>query len=60
MRLDGKAVHKSELPEKICLHCWRPFAWRKKWERNWDAITCCSEACKGELKRLKRTGGASS
>ena len=55
MRRDGKAVRKSDLPEKICVVCSRPFLWRKKWERDWDAITCCSEACKGELKRARRS-----
>lgn len=55
MRRDGKVVRKSDLPEKICLHCGRPFAWRKKWERDWDAITSCSEACKGELKRARKS-----
>jgi hypothetical protein len=55
MRRDGKAVRKSDLPEKICVVCRRPFLWRKKWERDWDAITCCSEACKGELKRARRS-----
>jgi hypothetical protein len=56
MRRDGKVVHKSDLPEKICVICHRPFLWRKKWERDWDAITCCSEVCKGELKRARRSG----
>ena len=34
---------KSNLPEKICVVCGRPFAWRKKWERCWDEVTCCSD-----------------
>ncbi|MEI6344624.1 MAG: DUF2256 domain-containing protein [Verrucomicrobiota bacterium] len=53
MRIKGKAVKKTDLPEKICLQCHRPFSWRKKWERDWGSITCCSEACKGELKRTR-------
>ena len=36
---------KSNLPEKICVVCGRPFAWRKKWERCWDEVTCCSKSC---------------
>jgi hypothetical protein len=56
MRRNGKSVNKSDLPEKFCLHCGRPFAWRKKWERDWDSVTCCSEACKGALKRSRRSG----
>ncbi|KAB2639006.1 MAG: DUF2256 domain-containing protein [Verrucomicrobia bacterium] len=55
MRRNGKAVQKSDLPQKVCLHCHRPFAWRRKWERDWDSITCCSEACKGEYKRARRS-----
>lgn len=55
MRVNGKAVSKSDLPEKICLHCGRPFAWRKKWERVWESIICCSEACKGEFKRARKS-----
>ena len=54
MRRNGKAVSKSDLPEKICLHCGRTFVWRRKWERDWDAVTCCSDACKGDLKRSRR------
>ncbi|MBA3853078.1 MAG: DUF2256 domain-containing protein [Gemmatimonas sp.] len=37
---------KSELPEKDCLSCGRPFTWRKKWERDWDAVKYCSDACR--------------
>ncbi|NVK75210.1 MAG: DUF2256 domain-containing protein [Oceanospirillaceae bacterium] len=33
-------------PTKICLVCNRPFTWRKKWERDWDAVKYCSERCR--------------
>eukprot|EP01035_Chromulina_nebulosa_P050404 gene50405-68524_t len=33
----GKMIRKSEIPTKICPVCVRPFAWRKKWERDWDS-----------------------
>nr|WP_306545253.1 DUF2256 domain-containing protein [Malikia spinosa] len=23
-----------------------PFAWRKKWERDWDQVKYCSERCR--------------
>ena len=36
---------KSNLPEKMCVVCGRPFAWRKKWERCWDEVTCCPKSC---------------
>lgn len=37
---------KSELPSKDCLACGRPFVWRKKWERNWENVKYCSDACR--------------
>ncbi len=46
-------MKKSELPEKICPVCQRPFTWRKKWERNWDSVKYCSNACR---KKKKATG----
>lgn len=33
--------------DKICKTCGRAFSWRKKWERDWDVITYCSDACRG-------------
>lgn len=45
-------MHKKPyLPEKICLHCGRPYAWRKKWARAWDEVKYCSERCRREHKR---------
>lgn len=41
-----KGVKKSELPEKICTQCGRPFSWRKKWEKTWEQVKYCSNACK--------------
>lgn len=37
---------KADLPQKICVACGRPFAWRKKWAGVWDAVKYCSERCK--------------
>ena len=37
---------KSELPQKICACCGLPFSWRKKWERDWDAVRFCSDRCR--------------
>ncbi|NCN71793.1 MAG: DUF2256 domain-containing protein [Rhodoferax sp.] len=37
---------KSDLPSKICPVCSKPFAWRKKWERDWDNVKYCSERCR--------------
>jgi hypothetical protein len=44
-------VHrKPNLPEKICQSCGRPFAWRKKWERDWNEVRFCSERCRRSAK----------
>jgi hypothetical protein len=41
-----KMVRKGDLQEKICLSCQRPFAWRKKWARDWDQVKYCSVRCR--------------
>ena len=38
---------KSDLPEKTCATCGRPFTWRKKWARVWDEVRYCSDRCRG-------------
>ncbi|MFH5802426.1 DUF2256 domain-containing protein [Alienimonas sp. DA493] len=40
-----------DLPTKICPVCGRPFRWRKKWERDWENVRYCSEACRRAGKR---------
>jgi hypothetical protein len=52
-----RGVKKSNLPEKICIHCARPFAWRKKWEKVWDEVKYCSEQCR---RSFRPSGNASS
>ena len=42
--------NKSNLPEKVCVVCQRPFAWRKKWENCWDEVKYCSKRCQGNKK----------
>ncbi|MBM4455163.1 MAG: DUF2256 domain-containing protein [Verrucomicrobia bacterium] len=42
----GRTVAKGDLPSKICAHCGRPFAWRKKWARDWEKVRFCSNACR--------------
>ena len=37
---------KPHLPHKICAACGRPFAWRRKWAKSWDAVRYCSKACR--------------
>mmetsp|Transcript_21574 Transcript_21574/g.35587 ORF Transcript_21574/g.35587 Transcript_21574/m.35587 type:complete len:116 (+) Transcript_21574:114-461(+) len=47
-----KKPSKSNLPEKICVVCNRPFTWRKKWERSWDEVTCCSKSCNAKRRSM--------
>lgn len=42
---------KSDLPVKTCIACGRSMVWRKAWERAWDAVKYCSDACR------KKKGG---
>ncbi|MEM8694060.1 MAG: DUF2256 domain-containing protein [Pseudomonadota bacterium] len=46
-----KMRRKSDLPQKTCPVCQRPFTWRKKWSKVWDEVKYCSERC-------RRKGGA--
>jgi hypothetical protein len=48
LKANNKTVKKENLPSKKCLHCGRPFTWRKKWERSWEEVKYCSEACKSK------------
>jgi hypothetical protein len=49
-RLMPKMRKKSELPTKTCVVCGLPFAWRKKWARDWDHVTHCSDRCRSAGK----------
>ena len=31
---------------KACAACGRTITWRKKWERDWDSVRFCSDACR--------------
>ncbi|HAL71474.1 MAG TPA: DUF2256 domain-containing protein [Verrucomicrobiales bacterium] len=39
-------MRKENLPVKLCSVCQRPFAWRKKWEKVWNEVRYCGEACR--------------
>ncbi|PQM64497.1 MAG: DUF2256 domain-containing protein [Rhodobacteraceae bacterium] len=41
-------MKKSDLPQKICPTCNRPFYWRKKWQANWKEVKYCSRRCRSE------------
>ena len=45
-------------PDKTCATCGRRIEWRKKWERCWDEVKYCSDACRrskpaGDERRLE-------
>ncbi len=52
----GRTVAKGNLPSKLCPACNRPFSWRRKWARDWDQVTWCSDRCRAEGRRAG--GGA--
>ena len=41
-----KMRKKSDLPTKTCVVCKLPFTWRKKWERDWEQVSHCSDRCR--------------
>ena len=47
----GGGKKPSERPKKICPVCGRPFAWRKKWERDWESVIYCSDKCRMQGKK---------
>jgi hypothetical protein len=49
-----RGVKKQHLPEKICPVCGRPFAWRKKWARDWENVIYCSDRCRRAAKPADR------
>lgn len=46
MKIPGHKGNKQSLPSKPCVACGRPMSWRKKWEKNWEQVKYCSEACR--------------
>jgi hypothetical protein len=42
----ARTRRKADLPVKTCVVCSRPFAWRKKWARDWAAVKYCSQRCR--------------
>jgi hypothetical protein len=39
------------LPTKPCVECGRKMTWRKKWERDWEQVKYCSDACRKKAKK---------
>jgi hypothetical protein len=46
-----KMRRKADFPNKTCASCGRPFAWRRKWARDWANVKYCSERCRGEARK---------
>ena len=36
----------SAPPSRPCAACGRTITWRKKWERDWESVRWCSDACR--------------
>jgi hypothetical protein len=52
-----KMRRKADLPRKTCAACGREMVWRKAWEKVWDEVKYCSDACRhGKMPAGK--GGA--
>ena len=51
-----RSLETSQELVQVCEACGRPFAWRKKWARDWDNVKTCSERCKGDLRHKNRAG----
>lgn len=56
MKNDFKG-NKKALPSKPCARCGRTMTWRKAWERNWESVRYCSDACRSN-KAGKPTSNA--
>ena len=48
---------KSDLPQKTCVACGLPFAWRKKWEKVWDEVKYCSDRYRAGRSSKAATSG---
>ncbi|TSE26416.1 hypothetical protein Tsedi_00714 [Tepidimonas sediminis] len=49
---------KPFLPTKTCLVCGRPFAWRRKWARDWERVVYCSERCRRQRPAARKESDA--
>ena len=56
-RYMSKMLKKANFPKKICAVCGLPFAWRKKWARDWEQVRYCSKRCAGTGKSSAKSAG---
>jgi hypothetical protein len=47
---------KPHLPQKTCVVCGRPFAWRQKWRDDFDQVKYCSEGCRRRRRGVAKEG----
>lgn len=52
--MSGRTKGAHPVPTKDCAVCGRTITWRKKWERDWDGVKYCSDACR---RRAKSSSG---
>ncbi len=52
----ARMTKKTALPSKDCAACGRPFIWRRKWARDWDAVRYCSDKCRQARVPAQRQG----
>lgn len=43
---ERSSVPHADRPSKPCVSCGREIQWRKKWERDWESVKFCSDACR--------------
>ncbi len=46
-------MEKSVHAPKSCARCGRTIEWRKKWERDWEIVRYCSDACRRRKVRAQ-------
>ena len=55
----GADASQGRAADKVCAACGRPFAWRKKWARDWENVKYCSQRCRARRRgRLRGPGPA--
>ncbi|NIY74136.1 DUF2256 domain-containing protein [Thalassospira sp. HF15] len=52
---NGHRHSKSDLPQKTCVMCARPFNWRRKWKDCWNEVQYCSDRCRRQRKQPAKT-----
>lgn len=47
-------TRRGPLPTKPCTVCGRTITWRAKWQRDWEHVRYCSDACRRGLTDTDR------